>query len=860
MEMPDIFVDRNHARKVFESAVSRIPSDQAIVRVFHGVGGQGKSALAEELFRGAQDKSDLKFEFIDAAKVVPDKAPDPDLFLIMIRNAFARSGVSFPAFDLAFGLMWRKVRGDREPPPMENAWLKWASDAANVAGPDVIKLTVKLLGESALSVPGVGWLASTGTRWFVDRGKRAWLFQNRECLKLLYRNNELVPDVELVALMPRILAEDMRSYVESKERRRLVLFVDEYERIFEGAGAGAEFSRNESDRLLRQIVENAGGLLVVFFSRNRLVWENDPVWRERLANSHTELDGLPESFADEWLRKVPVPDERLRRIMINNSCETLEGDRSVYPLLLRLQVEHWLNVAETGADPIAALTISGGSFERRCRQIVDRLLGDYPHAMQSLLLALAPATRFDLRLFEHVCRQLNLPFDLFDNLEHLSIVSSTDGRWWKMHRVVADVICEYVGEKRLQRAIDVLSAHFEERANPPTPSEVDDDAAICLDEALRLRMRRPDPGVADWLTAACTMIHRSGRHAAVERLWSDCLTACRATLGELHRDTAISLSWLACSLDAQGRYADAETLHREALRILGELGLAEKIDAARARSYLANCLCEIATDSGLQEAAVLQSDALAYYLAELGEDELETSAAYFNMAAIDKARRRLEPAKINARKALTVRLERLGDADLATAASFTQTAIVLDLMWQDSQDPLLQEEALELHENAVSVRTRLLGERHALTAESREALAVHLNMRGLYAEAGGQFFKAWRLFRSALGPRHPRTGRCLVNLGTNLYLAGNYRRAGRAYRGARAILAISLGPRHPLVASSGYNIGKVAMKIGGDLSNSAIPELEQASAIFAEVHPADHFRRQACDKALEEARALVSGM
>lgn len=857
MEGARIFVDRESARSVFERAVFGIPEDRSIIRVFHGVGGQGKTALAEELYRLSQGKSDPSFGFLNAAKVVPGKAPDPDLFLIQIRNAFARSGVPFPAFDLAFAIMWQKVRGERQLPVIENAWLHRASDAASAIVPDAIKLSVKLVEETAASVPGVGWLASAGTRWFLDRGKRAWLFQSRECLNLLYRNNELVPDAELVGLMPRILADDLRTYVDNNKRHRLVLFVDEYERIFEGAGGGGEFSRNESDRLLQRLVECAGGLLVVFFSRNRLPWEDNPVWRERLSNAHTCLDGLPEACAEEWLQKVPVPDEALRRVMIANSCETLEEGRVVYPLLLQLQVEHWHHVADTGPDAVLAFTIGDGSFEGRRRQLVDRLLGDYPHALQSALLALAPATRFDRRLFEHACRQFNLPLDMFDRLERLSIVSSAGGEWMKMHRVVADVICEILGEQRLRRAIDFLAAHFEERANPAAVSEIDDDAAVCLDEALRLRLKTSVPGAADWLADAGAMLHRAGRHAAVERLWSDCLMACRTTLGDLHRETALGLSRLACSLDAQGRYGEAEPLHRDGLRILHELGLEESVEAARASSYLANCLCELATEECIQEAVGLQGEALARYLSNLGERAIETAAAYANMAMIEIRRHRLRSAEANARTALNIRLEKLGETDVASAVSFTQLATILDLLWQGTRDAALQAEARELHQRAVQIRARVLGERHSETAESCEALAVHLNMRSLYEDAGREFSRACAIFRTALGEYHPRTGRGLINLGTNHYLAGEYEEAREVYCAARDILIVALGARHPLVASSFYNIAKAMMRIGGDKARAAIAELERAAGIFREVYPPDNFRRESCEKALVEARAMA---
>ena len=46
-----VFVDREAPQRVFEKAVFAIPADRANICVFHGVSGQGKTALCRELMR-----------------------------------------------------------------------------------------------------------------------------------------------------------------------------------------------------------------------------------------------------------------------------------------------------------------------------------------------------------------------------------------------------------------------------------------------------------------------------------------------------------------------------------------------------------------------------------------------------------------------------------------------------------------------------------------------------------------------------------------------------------------------------------------------------------------------------------------
>jgi hypothetical protein len=86
----------------------------------------------------------------------------------------------------------------------------------------------------------------------------------------------------------------------------LVLFVDEYERVFEEGGAGARWRDNPFDSHMRTLIQNTNGLLAVFFSRERLPWEADPDWRGDLNGAQHLLGGLVDRDADEFLRAIPI--------------------------------------------------------------------------------------------------------------------------------------------------------------------------------------------------------------------------------------------------------------------------------------------------------------------------------------------------------------------------------------------------------------------------------------------------------------------------------------------------------------------------------------------------------------------------
>jgi hypothetical protein len=120
-----IFVDREQPQHLFETAAFTIPVDHAIIRVFYGVGGQGKTALCRELMRKTDASIEPSYSFLRRAvlDLHGREKSDPDLLLVWIRNGFADAGVVLPCFDLALALMWEGARGEQAFPTLTRSWL-----------------------------------------------------------------------------------------------------------------------------------------------------------------------------------------------------------------------------------------------------------------------------------------------------------------------------------------------------------------------------------------------------------------------------------------------------------------------------------------------------------------------------------------------------------------------------------------------------------------------------------------------------------------------------------------------------------------------------------------------------------------
>jgi hypothetical protein len=184
-----IFVDRERPQKIFEDAAFTIPADRSIVRVFYGVGGQGKTALCRELWRKTDSAVEPSYAFLRRTELDLHgrQKDDPDLLLVWIRNGFAEAGVNLPALDLALAITWEETRGEQPFPKLNRPWLRRITTAADITlgeAPLELKFWLfsetasKIVGEVARDIPGLGLLPRIGG-WAIDKTKRAYLERTR---------------------------------------------------------------------------------------------------------------------------------------------------------------------------------------------------------------------------------------------------------------------------------------------------------------------------------------------------------------------------------------------------------------------------------------------------------------------------------------------------------------------------------------------------------------------------------------------------------------------------------------------------------------------------------------------------------
>ena len=817
-----IFVNREDPLRVFRNAVFDIPADSAKLLTFYGIGGQGKTALCRELIQ--KTKSDPSYEFLRQAELDLHRKPktDPDLLLVWIRNAFAEAGVALPCFDLALAIVWEATRVEQPFPKLSHAWLGKAKDFAGKGAAGATKVAQESIGEAIAEIPAVGFLVKKITGWVIDKAHRAYLHRSRDALQELYRDGELKKPYELSERLPWMLAQDLNHHLAGHPKERFVLFIDEYERVFDEGSAGGLLRENPFDRHLRVLVRESNGLLAVFFSRERLPWENDPEWATALQGVQYLLGGLNGKDADAFLEAVPISDAQLRKAMIEGARETSAPDAAVYPLMLNLQVEHWRALTALGKSiELATFGVTASDFAGRRREIVERVLRDYSEPMQKTLMRLACARRFDRAAFEHVVKTFHtgLPLDAFDTIGELSFLTKGEGGFVSMHGIMADAICKMLERATRTATLQAIFEHFDARAKVASRREVTDQTVAALFEAADARMRISPKSFFGWLRSAVEPLRMAARYADAAILWRQALAAVDEHSGPDHPDTASSLNHLGYLLRVQGDLAGARPYYERALAIYEKALGPDHPDTALSLNNFGALLNAQGDFAG---ARPYYERALAIREKVLGPDHPDTALSLNNLGALLDEQGDLAGARPYYERALAIREKALGPDDPDTATSLNNLGYLLY-----AQGDLAQ--ARPYYERALAVLEKTLGPDHPDTALSLNNLGYLLRAQGDLAQARPYYERALAIHEKALGPDHPDTALSLNNLGALLQAQGDLAGARPYYERALAICEKALGPEHPDTARSPNNLGYL-LQVQDDLAG-ARPYYERALAI-----------------------------
>jgi CHAT domain-containing protein len=260
---------------------------------------------------------------------------------------------------------------------------------------------------------------------------------------------------------------------------------------------------------------------------------------------------------------------------------------------------------------------------------------------------------------------------------------------------------------------------------------------------------------------------------------------------------ASQLSKLASVYDAQGEYAKAEPLYKQALEIRRRV-LGEKHPNFAAS--LNNLATLYQAQGDLAKAEPLYKQALEIHRQVLGEKHPNYATSLNNLAALYRARGDNAKAEPLYKQALEIRRQVLGEKNPDFAGSLNNLAVLYQVQGDYAK-------AKPLYKQALEIKRHVLGEKHPDFATSLNNLALlYQSPGGDYAKAEALHKQALEIYRQALGEQHPDFAMSLNNLAGLYALQEDFAKAEPLYKQALEIKRHVLGEKHPDFARSLNNL------------------------------------------------------
>ncbi|KAL1640170.1 hypothetical protein SLS61_010263, partial [Didymella pomorum] len=238
-------------------------------------------------------------------------------------------------------------------------------------------------------------------------------------------------------------------------------------------------------------------------------------------------------------------------------------------------------------------------------------------------------------------------------------------------------------------------------------------------------------------------------------------------LGREHPDALTSISQLGSVLVSQGKYDEAEVMHRQALegreKALGQKHLSTLISAN-------NLGLVLERQGKYEEAEAMHRRALKGNEKMLGLEHRETLISVSHIGSVLSRQCKYEEAEAMFRRALQGLQNMLGPEHPDTFAS------VSNLGWMLSRQSKYKE-AEAMHQRALEGREKALGPEHPHTLNSASQLGTVLERQGKYDEAVAMHRRALEGREEVLGDDHPDTLTAMANLASTLRSQGRSQEA-----------------------------------------------------------------------------------
>jgi tetratricopeptide (TPR) repeat protein len=372
-----------------------------------------------------------------------------------------------------------------------------------------------------------------------------------------------------------------------------------------------------------------------------------------------------------------------------------------------------------------------------------------------------------------------------------------------------------------------------------------------LDQAVATRRRLPgvDPlELSDSLGHQGTVMQLQAEYDAGEKAYREAIRIAAARPNDRQAQVALatSLYGLGTLLDLEGRFADAQTNLRAALKL--QQTLFGSVDPAIART-MKDLARAVADGGNLNGAIPLMRRAVsmerALYPNEPHPDLAETLN---DMGLLLDERGDLDESEKFYRESLAMYQRLLGDKHPYVATALENVALIL----QDKGD-LAGAETLYLQ--SLHMRAELVGEKHPDYAITLFDVALLQYDQGKTQDAFANLRQVLAIYRNVSSSDQPETARVLNTMGFWLTMAGNHDEAGRYLEEGLSMRLRLFDDHHPDVASSLMMLA--ILRVSEEKYSEALQLAQNAKSIYTVALSPDHWRTAIAESA---EGAALSGL
>ena len=263
-----------------------------------------------------------------------------------------------------------------------------------------------------------------------------------------------------------------------------------------------------------------------------------------------------------------------------------------------------------------------------------------------------------------------------------------------------------------------------------------------------LGKERPDTPAS--MNNLAVVLSRQGKYKEAEEMHRKVLVSCESVLGKEHPDMLASMNNLAEVLSRQGKYKAAEEMHQQT-RTLREMVLGKEHPNTLISM---NNLAEVLSRQGkYKEAEEINRQVLASSERVLGKEHPDMLASMNNLAEVLSRQGKDEEAEEMHRQVLALSERVLGKEHPNTLTNINNLAEVLSRQGK-------YKEAEEMHRQVLASRETVLGMEHPDTLTSVYCLAYLLHQEERYEDAKVLYHRAYAGYTKTLGENHPTTAAC----------------------------------------------------------------------------------------------------